>query len=173
MAAQLDPLGSPPPGAPILELDHHKLTEADLRQLPARLVGGPGADDAPHALAAIQALRNVYSATSGHEYAHAHDHSERDWLQQAVESRRFRPTSNDFDAKALLARLTEVEDFEQFLQRVFLGKTRFSVEGLDMLIPILDEIIEHVAQLESSSDSTLESTPNALDVPLILIGMAH
>ena len=46
------------------------------------------------------------------------------------------------DAAALLDRLTQVEAFEQFLHRTFPGKTRFSVEGLDMLIPVLDVIVE-------------------------------
>jgi 2-oxoglutarate dehydrogenase E1 component len=170
LAAQLDPLGSSPPGAPVLQLEYHNLAESDLRQLPASLVGGPAAEKAPHALAAIQALRAVYSATSGHEYEHVRNHSQRDWLLRAAESRRFRPTNDDFDAKNLLARLTEVEVFEQFLQRVFPGKTRFSVEGLDMLIPILDAIVGQASQLESSAEPLTEFSSK---VSMVLIGMAH
>lgn len=170
LAARLEPLGDSSPGAPVLKLDSYDLTEADLRQLPAGLVGGPVVEEAPHALAAIKALRTVYSATSGHDYVHVRDHSERDWLHQAAESRRFRPSSDAFDAKALLARLTEVEVFERFLQRVFPGKIRFSVEGLDMLIPLLDEMVDAVARPGRSAHPVQGDSP---EVSLVLIGMAH
>jgi 2-oxoglutarate dehydrogenase E1 component len=57
------------------------------------------------------------------------------------EARGVAPPANPVDPLALLERLTQVEAFERFLQRTFPGKTRFSIEGLDMLVPILDEII--------------------------------
>ena len=66
---------------------------------------------------------------------------EREWLRQAAERGRFRAPADPIDPVALLDRLTQVEAFERFLHRTFPGKTRFSIEGLDMLVPILDEVI--------------------------------
>ncbi len=66
---------------------------------------------------------------------------EREWLRHAAESGRFLPPMDATSAEAVLDRMTQVEVFERFLHRTFPGKTRFSVEGLDMLVPILDEII--------------------------------
>jgi 2-oxoglutarate dehydrogenase E1 component len=158
LAAQLDPLGSSPPGEPSLELSYHNLTEAELHQLPARLIGGPVTENGMDALAAIGRLRQIYSTTIGYDYDHLRNHDERRWLLEMAETRHFRPPNTPCDFKALLERLTQVETFEQFLHRVFPGKTRFSIEGLDMLLPMLDEIVGGAA------DSGIES---------ILLGMAH
>lgn len=158
LAAQLDPLGTSPPDEPSLELSYHDIKEADLRQLPASLIGGPVAEDGNDALAAIEQLRRIYSTTIGYDYDHLRNHDERSWLREMAETRHFRPPNTPCDLKALLERLTQVETFEQFLHRVFPGKTRFSIEGLDMLLPMLDEIVGGAA------DSGIES---------ILLGMAH
>lgn len=158
LAARLDPLGSLPPGDPSLDPATYGLTEENLRQLPASLVGGPVAAQAGNALEAIEALRQVYSNTIGYDYDHLRRPEEREWLRQVAEAGTFCPPKDPIDALALLERLTQVEVFEQFLQRTFPGKTRFSIEGLDMLIPILDEIIGDAAEN---------------GVYTILIGMAH
>jgi 2-oxoglutarate dehydrogenase E1 component len=158
LAAQLDPLGSSPPGDPSLDAASHGLTEDDLRRLPGGLIGGPLAERAANAFEAIQSLRAVYSSTSGYDFGHVHIPEERDWLRQAVEAGQFRPPQDPINPQALLERLTQVEVFERFLQRAFPGKTRFSVEGLDMLIPILDEAIGEAAEA---------------GIYNVLIGMAH
>jgi 2-oxoglutarate dehydrogenase E1 component len=158
LAAQLDPLGSPPPGDPTLELATYALSEDDLRQLPAGLVGGPIAARTAQALEALQALRAVYASTLGYDYDHIHIPEERDWLREAAEAGHFRPPLNSNTAAALLERLTQVETFERFLHRIFPGKTRFSIEGLDTLIPLLDEVVGQAAEG---------------GVYHILIGMAH
>jgi 2-oxoglutarate dehydrogenase E1 component len=156
--AQLDPLGSKPPGDPSLGLQAHGLTEQDLSQLPASLIGGPIAERAANALEAIQALRKVYSSTTGYDYEHIHVPEKREWLRHAVESGRFRPPKDPIDPQALLKRLTQVEVFERFLHRIFPGKFRFSLEGLDMMVPILDEVIGEAAEA---------------NIRNILLGMAH
>jgi 2-oxoglutarate dehydrogenase E1 component len=158
LAARLDPLGSQPPGDPELDLSAHGVTEEELRQMPASPIGGPAAEQAAHALEAIQTLRRVYSSTIGYGYGHIHDPEERDWLRHAAESGRFRPPQDPINPTALLERLTQVECFERFLHRVFPGKTRFSLEGLDMLVPLLDEVIGQAAEAGTRN---------------ILIGMAH
>ena len=71
---------------------------------------------------------------------------ERRWLREAIETGRYRAPADPIDPVALLDRLTDVEAFERFLHRTFPGKTRFSIEGLDMLVPILDEVISEAAE---------------------------
>ena len=155
LAARLDPLGSDPPGDPSLELATYGLSDDDLRALPAALIGGPITERTANALEALRELRAVYCGTLGFDADHIWHAEERDWLRHAAESRRFRAQPNGV---ALLERLTQVEAFEQFLQRAFPGKTRFSIEGVGMLVPLLDEIIGCAA------DDGLRH---------ILLGMAH
>jgi 2-oxoglutarate dehydrogenase E1 component len=141
LAARIDPLGSTPVGDPSLSPEAHGLTDADLKRLPASLVGGPVVQGSANAFEAIEKLRRTYCSTAGIDIAHVFVPEERVWLRQAIEQGRFRPTLDENNAATLLERLTQVEVFERFLHRTFPGKTRFSVEGLDMLVPVLDEII--------------------------------
>ena len=129
LQAQLDPLGSPPPGDPSLALDAHGIDENDLRSLPASVVGGPIAAGTNNAYEAIAALRVVYSTHIGYDYDHIRKPDERDWLREAAESRRYRPSDDPDYLKSLLDRLTQVEVFEQFLQRTFPGKTASRSKG--------------------------------------------
>jgi len=156
--AQLDPLGSDPPGEAALKLEYHKVTVEDLRQLPASLIGGPLAPQAENAYEAIQALRDIYATTVGYDYDHLRHAEERDWLREAAETRRFRPPNQPCNNEALLRRLTAVETFELFLHRIFPGKTRFSIEGLDMMVPMIDELIGGGAEA---------------GIYTVLLGMAH
>jgi 2-oxoglutarate dehydrogenase E1 component len=146
LAARLDPIGfHQPVGDPSLDPAAHGLSADALRQLPADLVGGPASRGAAHALDAIERLRGTYCSTTGHDFHHVFVPAEREWLRDVVESGHFRPPHSAVNARDLLDRLTQVDSFERFLHRTFTGKTRFSVEGLDMMIPILDEIINDAA----------------------------
>ncbi len=141
LAAQLDPLGSPPHGDPALDAATHGLSEDDLAALPAGIVGGPAAAGAANAQAAVAALRRIYCHTTGYEFDHIHDAAERAWLREAVETGRYLSEPAPIDERRLLARLSEVEGFERYLHRTYPGQTRFSIEGLDVLVPMLDEAI--------------------------------
>jgi len=156
LAAHLDPLESSTTNDPLLTLEFHHLREDDLLGLPASIVNFSG--DAENAQQAIEALRAIYSKTIGYDYGHIRNPEERDWLSQVAESGRFRPPQQNFDENELLERLTQVDAFELFLHRLYPGKTRFSIEGVDMLIPMLDEIINAAAQVK---------------ICAILVGMAH
>jgi 2-oxoglutarate dehydrogenase E1 component len=158
LAAQIDPLGSRPHGDASLALETYGITEADLKRLPASVIGGPIAQGLTTAAEVIAALRQVYCSRSGYDVAQIFVAEEREWLRLAIETGRFRPPAAPVDGDGLLTRLTEVEVFERFLHRTFPGKTRFSVEGLDMLVPILDEVIA------GASASGLKH---------VLLGMAH
>jgi len=146
LAAQIDPLGRRPLGDPALLAETHRVTESDLRALPATLIGGPVAEGAASMWDVTERLRALYTSTTGYDFAHVFVPEERGWLREAVETGRFRAPANPIDAAGLLGRLTQVEAFERFLQRTFPGKTRFSIEGLDMLIPVLDDIIAEAAE---------------------------
>ncbi len=159
LAAHLDPLGvTSPVGDPALHLQAHGLTAETLARLPASIVAGPAAEGAANALQAIERLRAIYCATTGHDYNHVFVPEERVWLRQAVESSQFRPPRDPINGVELVARITQVETFERFLHRTFPAKTRFSIEGLDLMIPILDEIISDAA---------------AAGVQHVMIAMAH
>src|SRR5688500_962951 len=158
LAAQLDPLGTPPPGDPSLGPETHGVTNDDLRQLPATLISSALCENASNMYEVVESFRRVYCSTSGYDFAHVFVPEERRWLRQAVECGRYRSPADPINPVALLDRLTQVEAFERFLHRTFPGKTRFSIEGLDMLVPVLDEIIGDAAEA---------------DVRHILIGMAH
>ena len=158
LAARLDPLGSTPVGDPSLSPRAHGITDEDLKKLPASLVGGPVAESSANAYDAIERLRRIYCSTTGFDYAQVFVPEEREWLRTAAESGRFLPPMDSESTAALLKRITQVDVFERFLHRTFPGKTRFSVEGLDMLVPILDEM------LCGAADSGTRQT---------FIGMAH
>jgi 2-oxoglutarate dehydrogenase E1 component len=158
LEAQLDPLGEPPRGDPEIELDFYGLEEGDLRRIPASVVGGAVAQNARHAWEAIQALREIYCNKIGYDYGHIHLPEERGWLRESAEIGRFRSVDEDVESRKLLERLTQVETFELFLHRFFPGKTRFSIEGVDMLVPMLDELLR--AALEEN-------------ICMIILGMSH
>lgn len=140
-AARLDPLGGDPPGDTSLLPETHGLTEADLAALPADLVGGAASQGARNALEAIRALREIYQGTSGYEFEHITNDEERDWLFNAAETGQFAPPSSPIDERKLLELLTKVEAFEKFLHTAFPTQSRFSIEGLEMLVPMLDEVL--------------------------------
>jgi 2-oxoglutarate dehydrogenase E1 component len=141
LAAQLDPLGSAQIGDSTLLPKTHGITDDDLKRLPASLVGGPPAENSANAYEAIEKLRRVYCSTTGFDIAHLFvpDRARLDARGRGVGP--LLPAMDPANAEALLDRITQVEVFERFLQRTFTGKTRFSIEGLDMLLPILDEIM--------------------------------
>src|SRR3954464_7452111 len=158
LAAQLDPLGSKPIGDPTLHPERHGLTEDDLRRIPATLVSSALTRQCANMQEFVASLRRVYCSTIGYDYAQVFVPEERQWLRHAAEAGRFRDPADPIDPAALLGRLTQVEVFERFLHRTFPGKTRFSIEGLDMLVPILDEVIGEAGEA---------------GIGHILIGMAH
>ena len=91
---------------------------------------------------ALPRLREVYMGTIAYEIEHISDHAERVWLRQAIESGRFRQPLPPEERRELLVRLAQVEAFETYLRRAFIGQKQFSIEGLDALVPMLDEAVE-------------------------------
>ncbi|MDQ3086910.1 MAG: thiamine pyrophosphate-dependent enzyme, partial [Actinomycetota bacterium] len=145
LAARLDPLGSEPPGDPALEPEslNPSLTPEVQAKIPARLLRL--SVEGETLLDALPQLQEVYMGTIAYEIEHISDHAERVWLRRAIESGRFRQPVSAEGRRALLQRLAQVEAFETFLRRAFIGQKQFSIEGLDVLVPMLDEAIELAA----------------------------
>ncbi len=137
LAVAIDPLGSAPPGSPELSPESHGVTEALLASIPGSVVGMPDAT----AAAATARLRSLYSSTTGFEFEHLGSFKERQWLRDAVEGGTYHQDLTVDEKKAVLARLTEVDALERFLGRAYQGYKRFSIEGSDALVVMLDEII--------------------------------
>ena len=158
LAAHLDPLGSEPPGDPALEPERliPKLTPELQARVPASVLRlyVPGETLAD----ALPRLRDTYCGTIAYEIEHIADHEKRVWLRQAIESGKYRQPLSDEERKELLASLSRVEAFEQYLRRAFLGQKQFSIEGLDVMVPMLDEAIELAAENGAHE---------------VVIGMAH
>jgi 2-oxoglutarate dehydrogenase E1 component len=145
LAARLDPLGSEPPGDPALEPESliPRLTPGLQARIPTSVLRlyVPGETLAE----ALPYLREMYCGTIAYEIEHISDHEKRVWLRQAIESGRYRQPLSDAERGRLLERLTQVEGMEAYLRRSFLGQKQFSLEGLDVMIPMLDEAIELAA----------------------------
>ena len=158
LAARVDPLGSEPTGDPALEPERlvPPLTPELQARIPAATLGlFVEGETLAEALPRLQA---TYCGTLAYEIEHISDHEERVWLRHAIESGRYRRPLHADERVRLLARLSEVEGMEQYLRRVFLGQKQFSIEGLDVLVPMLDEAIDLAAD-----DGAHE----------VVLGMAH
>jgi 2-oxoglutarate dehydrogenase E1 component len=146
LIAHLDPLGSEPPGDPALDETRLEppLTEELQARIPARLLrlSVPGET----LLEALPRLREVYSGTIAYEIEHISDHAERVWLRRAIESGRYRAPMSADERRDLLRQLARVEAFETYLRRAFIGQKQFSIEGLDVLVPMLDEAVDRAAR---------------------------
>ena len=156
LAARLDPLGSEPEGDPALDPEPLKLTPEIMAKIPASIlrVGVPGetlADVVPQ-------LRETYCGTIAYEIEHIASHRQRVWLREKIETGAYRTPLSAEEKVALLRRLTQVDSLERFMHKAYLGQKQFSIEGLDMTVPMLDEMIQ-LAAAEGARE--------------VVIGMAH
>ncbi len=158
LSADIDPLGGPRPGDPMLDARTHGLTDADLAALPASIVWRMAGPDLGSCLDAIGRLRAIYSGTTGYDFDHVQNYEERAWLVEQVEQGAFSGVPEPEERRALLERLVEVEEFERFLHSTFQGQKRFSIEGSDTLVPMLDALIHLAAHVGTRE---------------VVIGMAH
>ena len=142
-AATLDPLGGPQEGDPVLDASSLGLDDATARLVPAATLRtyAPG-DNLCDVLAN---LRTIYCSTIAYEVEHITSHEQRSWLRREIESgAHVRPLTRERKLE-LLDRLTRVEAFERYLRKAFLGQKTFSIEGLDAMVPILEELLHLLA----------------------------
>ena len=97
--------------------------------------GATLADALPH-------LRETYCGTIAYEIEHIASHRQRVWLREHIESGAFRQQLTSDERRTLLKRLVEVDALERFMHKAYLGQHQFSIEGLDMTVPMLDELIQ-------------------------------
>src|SRR5437762_5901423 len=141
MAVQLDPLGTPPEGTAELTLEFHGLSDEHLESIPGIALGASGGNAAQ----VVARLRELYSSRIGFEISHLGKIEEREWLRQQIESGRLSAPLNAEEKQSILRRLTQVDGLERFLGRAYQGYKRFSIEGGDVLVPMLDVAIESAA----------------------------
>ncbi len=140
LAARLDPLGSEPEGDPGLDPEALGLTPEIQAKLPAKIFqmyvpGATLADALPH-------LRETYCGTIAYEVEHIASHRQRVWLREHIESGAFRQPLTSDERRRFLRRLVKVDALERFMHKAYLGQHQFSIEGLDMTVPMLDELIQ-------------------------------
>ena len=155
--AQIDPLGSEPPGHPQLDPGFFGTSMEELQQVPASVVmDGARADES--VADALLRLRASYAGYIGFEFEHMEDPVRARWLWEQVESGVHIDPLDDEEKRWVLERLSEVEGLEQFLHRAYLGQKRFSIEGTDMMVPMLDVAVREAA---------------ARGARRVVLGMAH
>jgi len=156
LLACLDPLAACPTDHPLLNPAAFGLTDDDMdREFYTRLFPGKNLASLREILAV---LKKTYCRSVGVEYMHLQDPSERQWLQERMEPSRNRPELSKDEKIRILHKLYQASLFEQFLHKKYLGQTRFSLEGAEALIPMLDTLITQVAE-EGCGE--------------IILGMAH
>ena len=156
LAAHLDPLGTEPTGDPALDANALGLTPEVMATIPCSVLrvyvpGSTLAEALPH-------LDAAYCGTIAYQIEHIASHEQRMWLREKIESGAFRQPLAKEERIGLLQRLIEVEAFERFLHKAYLGQKRFSIEGVDMLVPMLDAMINLAADAGANE---------------VVLGMAH
>jgi len=144
LLACLDPLAACPTDHPLLNISAFGLTDDDLeREFYTHLFPGKNLASLREILAT---LRETYCRSVGVEYMHLQDPAERQWLQECMEPSRNRPALSRDEKIRILQKLYQASLFEQFLHKKYLGQTRFSLEGAEALIPMLDTLLSQVAE---------------------------
>ena len=159
LLADTNPLGWVQPGLPHpdhrdLDIATHGLTIWDLDR--TFNVGGFGGKEQMTLREVLSRLRAAYTLKVGSEYTHILDRDERGWLQDRLEAGMPKPTNAE--QKYILQKVNAAEAFENFLQTKYVGQKRFSLEGAETLIPLLDSIIDTAA---------------GQDLDEVVIGMPH
>ncbi len=154
--ARLDPLGNEPPGHPQLDPIFFGTSMEELEEIPASVIEPRWGEESLAQV--LKRLEQAYCSSIGYEFEHLEDPEKVRWLWEQVETGSFTRPLESQEKRDLLKRLSEVEGLEHFLHRAYLGQKRFSIEGNDVMVPMLDEAIR-----ESARSGGRE----------VVIGMAH
>ncbi|KHD84240.1 2-oxoglutarate dehydrogenase E1 component [Heyndrickxia ginsengihumi] len=158
LAADINPLHEANKEIRQMQLNEFDLTVEDLKSVPASFICPDAPSKVKNGYDAIEYLKEVYTKKVAFEFDHIHDLEEKHWIQRKIESGEFYVELTAEQKKNILRRLTQVEGFEKFIHRTFVGQKRFSIEGLDALVPTLEQMI--IASVKSG-------------VKTVNIGMAH
>jgi 2-oxoglutarate dehydrogenase E1 component len=157
LLADIDPLNMTSYRAAELDLENFGLTIWDLDR--EFITGGLHGEKTATLRRILEILRKAYAGKVGIEYRHIQSKDEKDWIRTQVREHFVdtKPLSPEIK-KSLLAKLIEAEQFEQFLHKKYLGQKRFSLEGCETVIPMLDQLVENASEKGVSE---------------IFMGMAH
>jgi 2-oxoglutarate dehydrogenase E1 component len=156
LLACMDPLSACPTSHPLLGLDQFGFETADLKRVFATPQFGFIAQASLEEVLGI--LKQTYCRSIGVEFMHLQDPDERIWLQNRMEPVRNRPRPDAAGRRRILEKLTQAAVFEQMLNKKYQAVTRFSLEGGDALIPMLDALLLRLSQLGARQ---------------VILGMAH
>jgi 2-oxoglutarate dehydrogenase E1 component len=159
LVASIDPLGlSRRPRPRVLDLDYFGLTPADLD---TEFFTGSRTDAVPKRMKLrdiVAQLQYIYAGNVGAEFAHMSDSEERLWLQDEFQEGRLKHRFSTEEQRNILWQLTAAEGLERYLHTKYVGQKRFSLEGADAFIPLLDDLIQNCG---------------AAGIEEVVIGMAH
>ncbi|PSL50606.1 2-oxoglutarate dehydrogenase E1 component [Salsuginibacillus halophilus] len=156
--ADINPLEERKEVTSFFEPAEYGLENGDLEAMPASMLCPDAPNHVHTGLDAVNHLKSMHTTSLGFEFDHVHDVEESRWLNQMVESGSiYKELSND-KRKAILEKLTHTELFEQFIHKTYVGQKRFSVEGLDAMVPMVNETVH-----DAVKDGTNQ----------VFIGMAH
>jgi 2-oxoglutarate dehydrogenase E1 component len=143
--ARLDPLGHDRPSHPLLDLSQFNISHQDLDSH----VGPAGFKGPTNGTLRdlVEKLRDTYCRTIGVEFTDISDKAQRDWLIDRMEPTLNRPAFSAEDQRAVLFQLIAAEEFERFLHTRFVGQKRFSLEGAEALVPMLNAIVDDGARI--------------------------
>lgn len=158
LEADIYPVGKANSESISMDRNTYGLTEADLQEMPASWLWKNAPNSVKTGYDVVHYLNKRYTGKISFEYDHVNNDKERKWLIDHIESENFKVEMKAERKKQLLERLVNIEGFENFLQKTFVGQKRFSIEGLEMMVPLLDEIVKYV---------TTDKIDN------IMMGMAH
>ncbi len=156
LSARLDPLGREPKGDPAIQPENLNLTPELMARIPASIlrIGVPGET----LLEVLPRMRDAYCGPIAYQFEHLSSHQQRTWLREMVETGAHRQPLDEDEKRRLLGRLVDVFEFERFVEKAYLGQKIFTIEGLDAIVPMLDELV------------TLAGRAGAEEV---VFGMAH
>jgi 2-oxoglutarate dehydrogenase E1 component len=159
LLASIDPLAlTPRPRPRVLDLDYFRLSPEDLD---TEFFTGSRIEAVPKRLKLrdiLAQLEYIYAGNVGAEFAHMSDSDERLWLQDEFQEGRLRHRFDNQERRNILWQLTAAEGLERYLHTRYVGQKRFSLEGGDALIPLLDDLIQQ------AGNASIEE---------VVVGMAH
>ncbi|HEY6458637.1 MAG TPA: 2-oxoglutarate dehydrogenase E1 component [Polyangiaceae bacterium] len=155
--ARLDPLEKEAEAHPELELSNFGLTEGDLDKA-FSTAGMSGLPERATLRQIVQHLGETYCSSIGVEFTHIEEPEPRLWLQDQMESTRNHASLDRTELRRILTKLTDAEIFEQFIHKNYVGAKRFSLEGAESMIPMIDLLVE---------------AAGAHSIDEIVIGMPH
>ncbi|WP_281279569.1 2-oxoglutarate dehydrogenase E1 component [Aquibacillus sediminis] len=144
--------------SPLIDPKSYQLTNKDLEAIPSEWIWEDAPQNVKTGLDVVNVLKKNYAGTISFEYDHVNNDEERKWLQHKVDTGSYQVGMDREEKKNLLQKLADVEGFENFLAKTFVAQKRFSIEGLEVMVPMLDRIVQY-----SFYDETED----------ILMGMAH